>query len=168
MSRPALPEGLDRAAPAPHFLETAPAGCYGGAMKTHQVLVVAGFALLLAACSSAPVQPALGTAFSDVPVPEGMDYQPDRSGVVEGPTVNVARLVYRGRLEIESLSASMRQGLETNGWKHVRTLKAANRTVIQSFEKPGSDLQISLWDGGWNYTYLDVTIGRVAQQQAAR
>jgi hypothetical protein len=128
-------------------------------MSTQHRIAALGLSLLLTACASAPVQPAL-TTFSDLPVPEGMDYQPDRSGVVDGPTVKVARLVYRGRLEVESLSASMRQGLETNGWRHVRTVKVANKTITQVFEKPGSDLQLSLWEGTW-YTYLDVTIGRV-------
>jgi hypothetical protein len=128
-------------------------------MRASRLVAALGLSLLVSACASASIQPALST-FSDIPVPEGMDYQPDRSGVADGPTVKVARLVYRGRLEIESLSASMRQGLESNGWRHVRTVKAANKTITQVFEKPGSDLQLSLWEGTW-YTYLDVTVGRV-------
>ena len=136
-------------------------------MKT-RVVVIAGLALVLTACSGAPIQPSL-TSFSDIPTPEGMNYQPDRSGVSDGPTVKVARLVYRGRLEVESLSASMRQGLEQRGWKHLRTTTTANRTIVMTFEKPGADLQISLWEGGgFNYyTYLDVTVGRVTDAPGA-
>ena len=129
-------------------------------MSTHRRIAIASLLLVLTACSTAPVQPSLST-FTDIPVPEGLEYLPDRSGVADGPTVRVARLVYRGRLEIESLSASMRQGLETNGWRHVRTSTIANRTITQVFQKPGSDLQLSLWEESW-YTYLDVTVGRIA------
>jgi hypothetical protein len=131
-------------------------------MTTQRVLVAAGLCLALAACSGAPIQPAL-TSFTDIPVPEGMAYQPDRSGVVDGPTIKAARLVYKGRLEVESLSASMRQGLEQNGWKHVRTATAANRSINMVFEKPGADLQLTVWEGSWN-TFLDITVGRVSSR----
>jgi hypothetical protein len=130
-------------------------------MKT-QLLAIAGLALVLTACSSAPIQPSLAS-FTDIPTPEGMSYQPERSGVSEGPNVNVARLVYRGRSEVESTASVMRQGLEQNGWKLIRTTTTTNRTIAMTFQKPGSDLVVSLWEAGWGgyYTYMDVTVGRV-------
>jgi hypothetical protein len=129
-------------------------------MRIHPgAIAAAGLVLSLTACAGAPPQPFL-TSFADIPVPEGMGYLSERSGVMDGATIKAARLVYRGRLEIESLSASMRQGLEMRGWRHVSTAKTSNQTITQVFDKPGGSIQVALWEGWW-YTYLDVTVGKV-------
>ena len=41
-------------------------------------------------------------------MPKGLAYQPSKSTIIESPTVKAARLVYRGRLEVESLKSPKR------------------------------------------------------------
>src|SRR4029453_13198679 len=70
-----------------------------------------------AGCASAPPKQ-VRSEFEDIPVPKGPPYQPEKSTITESPTVKAARLVYRGRLEVDSLAAAMRTTLEANGWGH--------------------------------------------------
>src|SRR5206468_480583 len=60
--------------------------------------------LLATACATTRLR----TGFDDVPLPRGLTYQPQRSVVIESPSVKAAKLVYRGRLEPESLGLAMR------------------------------------------------------------
>src|SRR5947209_14200653 len=80
--------------------------------------------------------------FEDIPVPKGLTYQPSKSTIIESPTVKAARLVYRGRLEVESLSVAMRTTLEANGWRHVSSTSAAEHGITQVYEKSGSSLEV--------------------------
>jgi|SRR2546425_8449679 len=102
--------------------------------------------------------------FEDIPVPKGLTYQASKSTIIESPTVKAARLVYRGRLEVESLSVAMRTTLEANGWRHVSSTSAAEHGVTQVYEKSGSSLEVRLLDGWW-FTFVELTASR-AQQQA--
>ena len=102
--------------------------------------------------------------FEDIPVPKGLTYQPSKSTIIESPTVKAARLVYRGRLEVESLSVAMRTTLEANGWRHVSSTSAAEHGITQVYEKSGSSLEVRLLDGWW-FTSVELTASR-AQQQA--
>jgi len=102
--------------------------------------------------------------FEDIPVPKGLTYQPSKSTIIESPTVKAARLVYRGRLEVESLSVAMRTTLEANGWRHVSSTSAAEHGVTQVYEKSGSSLEVRLLDGWW-FTSVELTAS-CAQQQA--
>ena len=104
--------------------------------------------------------------FEDIPVPKGLTYQPSKSTIIESPTVKAARLVYRGRLEVESLSVAMRTTLEANGWRHVSSTSAAEHGVTQVYEKSGSSLEVRLLDGWW-FTFVELTASR-SQQQAIR
>ena len=104
--------------------------------------------------------------FEDIPVPKGLTYQPSKSTVIESPTVKAARLVYRGRLEVESLSVAMRTTLEANGWRHVSSTSAAEHGITQVYEKSGSSLEVRLLDGWW-FTFVELTASR-SQQQAIR
>src|SRR5438046_4886601 len=74
--------------------------------------------LVLMLLASGCATKGLRSEFDDVPVPRGMTYQPDRSVVIESPTIKAGELVYRGRLEPESLGLAMRTLLESNGWRH--------------------------------------------------
>src|SRR5881296_1448968 len=76
--------------------------------------------------------------FEDIPVPKGLTYQPSKSTIIESPTVKAARLVYRGRLEVESLALALRTTLEANGWRHVSSTSAAEHGITQVYEKSGS------------------------------
>src|SRR5437879_12052072 len=85
---------------------------------------------LTAGCATTSSK-AARSEFEDIPVPKGLSYQPGKSTVIESPTVKAARLVYRGRLEVESLGAAMRTTLEANGWRHVSSTSAAAHGITQ-------------------------------------
>ena len=104
--------------------------------------------------------------FEDIPVPKGLTYQASKSTVIESPSVKAARLVYRGRLEVDSLSVAMRTTLEANGWRHVSSTATADHGITQVYEKSGSSLEVHLIDGWW-YTFVELTASR-AQQQATK
>jgi hypothetical protein len=97
-------------------------------------------------------------------VPKGLTYQPGKSTIIESPTVKAARLVYRGRLEVESLSVAMRTTLEANGWRHVSSTSAGDHGITQVYEKSGEPLEVRLIHGWW-FTFVEVTAIR-AQHQA--
>jgi hypothetical protein len=127
------------------------------------VFLVLAFAVGCATTANRTVR----SEFEDIPVPKGLTYQPGKSTVIESPTVKAARLVYRGRLEVESLSAAMRTTLEANGWRHVSSTSAADHGVTQVYEKAGSSLEVRLLDGWW-YTFVEMTASRSLQQATTR
>ena len=131
--------------------------------RTVAALLVLVFA---AGCASAPPR-AVRSEFEDIPVPKGLTYQPDKSTVIESPTVKAARLVYRGRLEVEGLGTAMRTTLEANGWRHVSSTAVADHGVTQVYEKAGSSLEIRLVDGWW-YTFVELTASRSLQHATTK
>lgn len=120
---------------------------------------------LFAGCATTSSRPTR-SEFEDIPVPKGLTYQPSKSTIIESPTVKAARLVYRGRLEVESLGLAMRTTLEANGWRHVSSTSAAEHGITQIYEKSGSSLEVRLVDGWW-YTFVELTASR-SQQQATK
>ena len=121
-------------------------------------LLVFAFA---AGCASAPPKQ-VRSEFEDIPVPKGLSYQPDKSTIIESPTVKAARLVYRGRLEVDSLAAAMRTTLEANGWRHVSSTSVSDHGITQVYEKAGSSLEVRLVDSWW-YTFVELTASRALQ-----
>lgn len=95
-------------------------------------------------------------------MPKGLAYQPEKSTIIESPSVKAARLVYRGRIEIESLAVAMRTTLEANGWRHVSSTTTAAHGTTQVYEKSGNSLQVLVWEGLW-YTYVELTASRALQ-----
>src|SRR5947209_19227045 len=93
--------------------------------------------LLATACATTRLR----TGFDDVPLPRGLTYQPQRSVVIESPSVKAAKLVYRGRLEPESLGLAMRTLPEANGWRDVSTTTVAKGGTRQALDKAADDLQ---------------------------
>ena len=128
---------------------------------------VAAFLLLAltAGCATTSSRPTR-SEFEDIPVPKGLTYQPSKSTIIESPTVKAARLVYRGRLEVDSLAVAMRTTLEANAWRHVSSTSAAEHGITQVYEKSGSSLEVRLLDGWW-YTFVELTASR-SQQQAIK
>jgi hypothetical protein len=120
---------------------------------------------LTAGCATTSSR-ATRSEFEDIPVPRGLTYQASKSTIIESPTVKAARLVYRGRLEVDSLSVAMRTTLEANGWRHVSSTSAAEHGITQVYEKAGSSLEVRLMDGWW-FTFVELTASR-AQQQATK
>jgi len=117
---------------------------------------------LMAGCAPTSSKPTR-SEFEDIPVPSGLTYLPDKSTIIESPTVKAARLVYRGRLEVDSLSVAMRTTLEANGWRHVSTTSAGDHGIVQVYEKSGNPLEVHLIDGWW-FTYVEVTASRALDQ----
>ena len=118
--------------------------------------------LLLTACASNPPR-AVRSEFEDMPVPKGLAYQPEESTVIETANVKAGRHVYRGRLELDSLTTAIRSTLEANGWRHVSSTKSSQPGTIQVYEKEGDSLQVRLWEGLW-FTYAEYTTGRVLKR----
>ena len=126
-------------------------------MKTYQ-RSLAVFALLLAAgCGTAPAKPPYA-AFETIPVPSELEYRPAESSIIETPEVRAGRVVYRGRVEPETLAAAMRSNLEADGWKPVGITTSGRSGSTQVYDKGATSLQVRIWEGGpfsW-YTYLEL------------
>jgi hypothetical protein len=116
---------------------------------------------LTAGCATSSSQPTR-SEFEDIPVANGLTYQPSKSVIIESPTVKAARLVYRGRVEVDSLAVAMRTALESNGWRYVSSTSTSDHGVTQVYEKAGNPLEVRLIDGWW-YTYVEMTISRTRQ-----
>jgi hypothetical protein len=114
--------------------------------------------VMLTACASTPPR-AVRSEFEDIPVPKGLSYQQEESTIIETPNVKAGRHVYRGRLELDSLTTAIRNTLEANGWRHVSSTKSSQHGTTQVYEKGGDSLQVQLWEGLW-YTYAEYTTGR--------
>jgi hypothetical protein len=131
-------------------------------MTPRGTAAIVAASLLVAACASNPPRPTR-TEFEDIPVPKGLSYQQEDSTVIETPTVKAGRHIYRGRLELDSLTAAIRSTLEANGWRHVSSTKNSQHGTTQVYEKDGDSLQVNLWEGVW-YTYAEYTTGRVVKR----
>jgi hypothetical protein len=129
-------------------------------MRRFVVLSVA--VLALTACASTPPK-VQRSEFEDIPVPKGLAYQQDESTIIETPNVKAGRHVYRGRLELDSLTTAIRSTLEANGWRHVSSTKSSQHGTTQVYEKEGDSLQVQLWEGFW-FTYAEYTTGRVLKR----
>src|ERR1700751_2533461 len=102
---------------------------------THRIpLTVIAASLLLTACATAPPR-STRSEFEDIPVPKGLAYQQDESTVIETPKIRAGRHLYRGRLEIESLTTAVKTTLEANGWRHVNSATASKHGTTQVYEK---------------------------------
>lgn len=126
-----------------------------------------GVALLVVAvatgCASTPPKP-VRSEFEDIPVPKGLTYQPEDSTVIESPNVKAARLVYRGRIEPDSLAVALRTTLEANGWRNISST-TAQKAHTQVYEKGGNSLQVLVWEGFW-FTYVELTASRATAPPA--
>lgn len=127
-------------------------------MRTARLAAVALLLLGLSGCASTPPRP-VRSEFEDVPVPRGLTYLPEESTIIESPTVKAARLVYRGRIEVDSLGQALRTTLEQNGWRHVSTTSASRSGSTQVYEKGGASLQVQVWESWW-WTYLEMNASR--------
>lgn len=110
-------------------------------------------------CASAPARP-VQSGFEDIPVPKGLAFKPEKSMVIESPSVKAARQFYAGRVEPESLATAFRTTLEANGWRHISSTSAPGQGTNQVYEKGGNSLQVRIYEGYW-YTWVEVTTTRV-------
>jgi hypothetical protein len=131
-------------------------------MTLQKIATALVVSVLLTACASNPPR-AVRSEFEDIPVPKGLSYQQDESTIIETPNVKAGRHIYRGRLELDSLTTAIRNTLEANGWRHVSSTKSSQHGTTQVYEKDGDSLQVQLWEGLW-YTYAEYTTGRVVKR----
>jgi hypothetical protein len=131
-------------------------------MTLRKLSTALAVSLLLTACASNPPRP-VRSEFEDIPVPKGLAYQQDESTVIETPNLKAGRHIYRGRLELDSLTTAIRSTLEANGWRHVSSTKSSQHGTTQVYEKDGDSLQVQLWEGLW-FTYAEYTTGRVLKR----
>ena len=127
-------------------------------------IFLAGLGLLcavMAGCSTASSQ-ATRSEFEDIPVANGLTYLPNKSTIIESPTVKAARLLYRGRVDVDSLAVAMRNALESNGWRHVSSTSTADHGITQVYDKAGNPLEVRLIDDWW-FTYVELTVSRTRQ-----
>src|SRR5213592_3171756 len=124
-------------------------------MISTRLIAVAAAALALAACASNPPR-IVKSQFEDIPVSKGMTYLSSESMAIETPTVQAAREVYRGRVEIESLATATRTTLEANGWRHLSTTKTAQHGIVQVYEKQGTSRSCCGRDG-WGCIHMPST-----------
>jgi len=117
----------------------------------------------LSACASSPPR-AQRSEFEDIPVPNGLVLDLSRSTIIESPTIKAARLFYRGRLTPDSLALSFRTTLEANGWRYLSSTTAAEKGTTQVYEKPGSSLQVLIYEG-WYYTWVELSATRVVSKE---
>ena len=128
--------------------------------------VAVAVALILTGCASSPPQPQR-SEFEDIPVPKGLTLDLGKSTVIESPTVKAARLLYKGRVEPESLAVAFRTTLEANGWRHLSSMTSAEKGITQVYDKSGNSLQVMIYEGIY-YTWVEVSATRVvtaAQQR---
>jgi hypothetical protein len=130
------------------------------------VPVVMTIVLFLTACASSPPQPP-HSEFEDIPVPKGLTLDLNKSTVIESPSVKAARLLYKGRLEPESLAVAFRTTLEANGWRHLSSMTSADKGITQVYDKGGNSLQVSIYEGIY-YTWVEVSATRVVTSSQAR
>ena len=124
----------------------------------HSSLVL-GIMLTLTACASSPPQPPR-SEFEDIPVPKGLTLDWNKSTVIESPTLKAARLVYKGRVEPDSLGLLFRTTLEANGWRHLTTTTGSDKGTTQVYDKSGNSLQVLIYEGLY-YTWVEVSATRV-------
>jgi hypothetical protein len=123
-----------------------------------KVFVAVALILGVTGCATASPRPPQ-SEFDDIPVPKGLSFQPDKSIVIESPNVKAARLVYRGRVQPDSLATAMRTTLEANGWRSVSSTAGGGQAATQVFEKGGNSLQVQIWEG-LIFTYVELTASR--------
>jgi hypothetical protein len=131
-------------------------------MKT-QMAAIAVLGLLAAACATTTTAPR--RQFDDIPLPTGLTYQPDRSVMIESTAARAGQLVYRGRLEPDSLSDVMRADLESNGWQAVSRSSTPEDTWL-IYVKEGRAVEVHIYEKLW-YTYLTLSASEVVPPTTA-
>ena len=124
-----------------------------------RLVVLSAIVLTLTACASSPPRPQR-SEFEDIPVPKGLSLDQNKSTIIESPTVKAARLLYKGRVEPESLGVAFRTTLEANGWRHVSSTTSADKGITQVYEKNGNPLQLNIYEGIY-YTWVELSATQV-------
>lgn len=124
-----------------------------------RVLLLSVIALSVMACASSPPKQAR-SEFEDIPVPSGLTLDWNKSTVIESPSLKAARLVYKGRVEPDSLGQAFRTTLEANGWRHLTSTTSSDKGTTQVYDKSGNSLQVQIYEGVY-YTWVEVSATRL-------
>jgi hypothetical protein len=91
-----------------------------------------------------PVQEGLGLSptqrFKDVPLPDGVRADNDRSYIYEDATLEIGRMVYTSRSSVNELAQFYIQQCPAAGWTLDRVLQAEGAHL--HFSKPGKRLEV--------------------------
>ena len=131
----------------------------------HFAVVLAAVLVLTGCASSPPQQPR--SEFEDIPVPKGLTLDLNKSTVIESPSVKAARLLYKGRVEPESVAVAFRTTLEANGWRHLSSMTSADKGITQVYDKAGNSLQVMIYEGMY-YTWVEVSATRIVTSSQTR
>jgi len=132
------------------------------------MLCVSMMVLSLTGCASSPPRQAR-SEFEDIPVPGGLTLDWDKSTVIESPTIKAARLVYKGRIQPDSLGVAFRTTLEANGWRHLTSTTNSDKGSTQVYEKNGNSLQVMIYEGLFNfYTWVEVSATRLVNTSTSQ
>jgi len=124
-----------------------------------RILALSICLLAATACASNPPR-VQRSEFEDIPVPKGLTVDLNKSTIIESPAVKAARLVYKGRVEIEGLAVAFRTTLEANGWRHLTSTTGSEKGTTQVYEKSGNSLQVLIYEGIY-YTWVEVSTTRI-------
>jgi hypothetical protein len=113
----------------------------------------------LTACASSSSRQAR-SEFEDIPVPGGLTLDWNKSTVIESPSLKAARLVYKGRVEPNSLGVMFRTTLEANGWRHLASTTSSDKGTTQTYDKSGNSLQVVIYEGLY-YTWVEMSATRL-------
>jgi len=86
--------------------------------------------------------PAAAARFTDIPVPEGMEMQHERSFVFESETLQIGFLIYEGRLTPEETAQFFVDALPRAGWTLIDVLEYNDITI--KFDQPEKNLIIHI------------------------
>jgi hypothetical protein len=94
-----------------------------------------------------PIPAMAMTRFSDVPLPQGIKEDLERSYVFESRTLQVGRMVYSVDRRVTSVAQFYIQEAPKYGWQLTSVLQAEGAQL--SFEKPGKRMWVSVSEGGF-------------------
>jgi len=147
----------------------------GGAdMKANRILLVSvsvlmGLALTMGCANlggkrkESKEPPAVGEQsryyhFEDILIPQGLKLEMDRSFIYETPSFKVGKLVFSGRLEVQSLANFFANNMERDGWKLLN--KFGFKDVVLNFSKSRKTCTVNLYDRPI-HTIVEVWMGPV-------
>jgi len=84
--------------------------------------------------------------FADVPLPQGVKEDPDKTFVYEDQNIQVGRMVYSTRATVNELAQFYINEAPTGGWRLVNNVQAAGQELF--YVKPGKKLTIIVRDLG--------------------
>lgn len=90
--------------------------------------------------------PSTTQRFPDVPQPQDVKADIDRSYVYESSTLQIGRMVYTSRASVNELARFYLRACPEAGWTLKNVLEAAGYDML--FEKPGKRLTVTIRDAG--------------------